>query len=481
MKPLAHYVGERNAEILRKLRRVPLVYRLYVEARMAIHALHVLGPKLLNPAWFLGRSVAPRQRPLIWQTRLDELKSGDALASCLRARRVRFSEGLHTIYLPPQPGLESVLGECVQGYPPQAGFKILKIAAPPHEAIYRVDARQHWVASKWMGGVLNQVDAANLLFGLGLGPRLFDLAELRAGDCRLTSFVSEHVEGGPPSASEHAQFVHELESLLSQWKNAIAIVAAEGLEHGDFLPPDCNANLIRRASDGALFYVDFQQFRLLDRNPLIAHVLDSARSHFHFGGSLLHRGGGKYLYQSVPGMETGKRDTRYRTERICDMLRGQGLDFEDRLVLDVGCNSAMMLAAALSRGARWGMGWDLPELVSAAERLQGLLGNTRLTLVPGTLEAESALEAGVPDWLRPRLQGSIVFFLAVWRHVGWPAALAKIPWKALVFEGHEMDAQEESQENFRRMAALWGCRLVAQDNLIDGDSDWRPLALFVRP
>ena len=29
-----------------------------------------------------------------------------------------------------------------------------------------------------------------------------------------------------------------------------------------------------------------------------------------------------------------------------------------KVVLDVGCNAGMMLAAALSDGALWGLGWD---------------------------------------------------------------------------------------------------------------------------
>jgi hypothetical protein len=126
------------------------------------------------------------------------------------------------------------------------------------------------------------------------------------------------------------------------------------------------------------------------------------------------------------------------------------------------------------------VGWDLPAVVSAAERLQCPLGNTRLSFVPGQLNAESALEAQVPEWLRGSLDGSIIFFLAVWRHVGWPAALARIPWKALVFEGHEADTAEEAQENVKLIERQWRCRRVMEGTVIDGESDRRPLALFVR-
>ncbi|MGH9602330.1 MAG: hypothetical protein ACRD24_08055 [Terriglobales bacterium] len=480
MKPLAHYVGERSANALRGLGRFPLVYQMYREARMALHALATLGPKLLDPEWLFTRPSAPRQRVLRWGVPASESGSLEQLRQQLRRRNLHFSEGKHTIYLPPQTGLADFLGEMVGHYPPQAGFKVLKQAGDVSEARYLVDKEARWLASRWMGGLLNQMDAANALWVADLAPRVYDLAELQMEGGIRPAFVVEHVEGSQPSAEECRDFLQKLESRLAEWKGAFALVAPEMLDHGDFQPPDCNGNLMRRASDGALLYVDFQQFRVLDRQRMLRSVLKSVEGEFHFGATRLFRGGRPYLYQSVPGIHAGKRDTGLRSRSMASLLRDQGCSFEGRTVLDLGCNSGMMLASALEAGARWGIGWDLPAVARAAERVQCLMGNTRLLFVPGALRRESPLDEQVPVWLQPMLPGSVVLFLAVWRHVGFPAALAKLPWKALVYEGHQEDVAAESDSNISYMENHWNCRRVWAGNVRDGDSAARPLALMVR-
>ena len=63
------------------------------------------------------------------------------------------------------------------------------------------------------------------------------------------------------------------------------------------------------------------------------------------------------------------------------MLAESGLAVSERLVLDVGCNAGMMLAAALADGASWGVGWDLPEVSQRAEALLLALGYSRFDLI----------------------------------------------------------------------------------------------------
>lgn len=480
MKPLAYYVGERAYRTLSKLKRFPWAFRLYAESRMAIHAVAAFGPKLLRPHWLFSSGTPPRQQPLRWQLPMEGLGSEAGIRSVLAGRGLHFQEGFHTFYVPPQDGLAEKLGELVEWYPPGSGFKILKVVAPPDRAVYRVDIRNNWVAGKWMGGVLNQMDSANALFLLGLGPRLYDLVELRAGESSLTCFVVEHVKGTPPSREEHSRFIVRLGEILDRdGRDLLAIVTAEEFDDGDFAPPDCNGNLIRRDDDGVLLYVDFQQFRLVHREKLAARILGDARTDFHFGHARESRGG-RYLYQSVPGCQIGKRDTRYRQERLSNLLRRGGVDPSGRVVLDLCCNSAMMISACLAQGAYWGIGWDLPTVAPVASRLQYALGNTRMTLIPAHLNEKYPLAGDFPTWLQGRMKEGIVLFLAAWRHIGFPDALASIPWHGLVFEGHETDTPAETESTLRRMEEKWNCRVAIREEIVDGDCGSRSLALLVR-
>ena len=70
--------------------------------------------------------------------------------------------------------------------------------------------------------------------------------------------------------------------------------------------------------------------------------------------------GGKYLYQSIPGMHLGMRMIDKRWELFRRLLTEAGAGFDGNVVFDIGCNMGMMIHSALAEGARWGVGWDRP-------------------------------------------------------------------------------------------------------------------------
>jgi hypothetical protein len=90
------------------------------------------------------------------------------------------------------------------------------------------------------------------------------------------------------------------------------------------------------------------------------------------------------------------------------------------------------------------------------------------------------LKDDIPDWLFRSLSGSVVFYLAAWRHVGFIEDLKNIPWSALVFEGHQGDNSEEFRCNISLMERVWDCQLAASSEIADGDCGTRPVAVFVR-
>lgn len=216
------------------------------------------------------------------------------------------------------------------------------------------------------------------------------------------------------------------------------------------------------------------------RGAVVRQVLKSTTSTLHFGNSRLVRGGRRYLYQSVPGFEAGKRDTERRWRSLEALLGEHGVRLDRRVVFDVGCNAGMMLAHALAAGASWGVGWDRPPVAEAAERVQCAMGNTRTTFIGADLHEAYPLSQDIPEWLSRRADDSILLYLAVWRHLGLLHDLANVPWTVLLFEGHQNETPEVSEQVFRQIEQRWGCRRVAVSEMSDGDSDTRPLALFRR-
>jgi hypothetical protein len=366
-------------------------------------------------------------------------------------------------------------------YPPDAGFKLLKRFAPLERANYLIDGSRQPVKRIMLGSLENQVDAANLLYSLGLGPRLYDLAEIQSSRFKTGCFVVQHIDGEPPTCDEWHAFMARMRAAIDGLKGAVALVPQDGWNHPDFRPLDCGGNLLKRSSDGELFYIDFQQFVVVDERAIIARILDDSKQAFHFGDCRRLLRSKRYLYQSIPGViEIAKRDVQRRWTLFHSLLQSTGIDLQGRSVLDIGCNAGMFMALALANGARMGMGWDLPEVIASAEQLQLALGNTRMLFFKAHLGSDYSLSKDVPDWAAGNLEDSIVFYLAAWRHVGFIADLANIPWRALVFEGHQGDTEEETLKNFHRIQSLWGCRLVRQDVISDGHSDTRPVALFLR-
>jgi hypothetical protein len=271
-----------------------------------------------------------------------------------------------------------------------------------------------------------------------------------------------------------------MKHTIERLDGAVAIVRPEGWDHCDFMPSNCSGNLLRRA-DGTLFYIDFQQFVIVNKAAIITDILKDSTQIFHFGSTRRVFGSRRYLYQSIPGIaEVAKRDIQERWKLFQSLLANVGIDLEGRCVLDICCNAGMFISLALANGARMGLGWDLPEVIARTEQLQCIIGNTRALFFSAQLDTGYDLSKDIPDWIAKNIEGSIVFYLAAWRHVGFIFDLANIPWRALVFEGHQEDTEEETLENFREVESLWGCRLVNRTVISDGDSDIRPVAIFIR-
>ena len=190
----------------------------------------------------------------------------------------------------------------------------------------------------------------------------------------------------------------------------------------------------------------FQQL-LASQRPLLNKITENSPEDVHFGGSSqLFRRGEKYLYQSVPGLSaSAKRDTEYRWQFYKKMLAEHDVQVKGRVVLDICCNTGVMLTHAISDGATWGVGWDLPNVVPHSRRVMQVLGAACSTLIPAQLSSDYKISESIPDWLTRKLEGSVLFYLAAIQHVGIIEDLARIPWKTVVFEDHERITQGEAR------------------------------------
>lgn len=394
---------------------------------------------------------------------------------------LNFSEGSHTYYLPPQKNLRRLLGEMVDVYPSNSGFKILKDPGNPLEAEYMGNHEDGRSADKvrrlLTGRPHQQMIVANYIHYQGLGPKIYDVCCIERGEQRHTIFVVDHVFGRSPSMTECREFIRILKTVLK--KSLLSMSIRNWENGGDFKCPSCNGNLfISKGVEGVFYqYVDFQNFALESPQAWSRTIIKNNDKKFHFGNKREWRKG-SYLYQSVPGFgASAKRNTDKRWNKILDVLNENSISLSKRMVLDVGCNSGMMIAASLKKGALWGVGWDTQETSKVARLLLDSMGASRSTLVGANLSSSYDLEKDIPKNLLKFLNGAIIFYLAIQHHIGLIKSLPSIPWHVFVYEGAQKETIEQSKKLLSNLL-VEGVSVMSSSYITDGDSSKRPLLIM---
>lgn len=465
-------------QLLQQLRRVPPLHRAAKELWV--------GAKLVRLRLRQARRQLDGRGGSRWQQstlRFDTplySSDPDALLAELQSKGLAVQQGRHTMYVGPQPGLEAALGPVVRAYPPKCGFKILKRFAAPAQAqyLYETDVSGE---SALMGTIFEQALAGAALAHYDLGPRVIDVVHLRGGhqgaSTDLTAIVVEHVHGRAPTHDDHRHLLHRLDALRDDGRLALANPGVYACS--DFDAPGCNGNLLVTPG-GELRYVDAQAF-MFDLDAVTDEVVERHREVLHFGDRLgTVRSGQGFLYQGLPGRaDVGRRDPDERWQRLDPLLREHGLSVADRVVFDVCCNAGLMMTGALRRGARWAVGWDLPEVAAASGQLLPLLGAGRSTVIGKPVTEEADLAADVPPWLAGS-HDAVCLFLAAWHHVGFPPGVGDLPWQYLVYEGREHEDDATITANIATMRSRWGARAIATHTAADGLCGPRPVVLLHR-
>jgi hypothetical protein len=292
------------------------------------------------------------------------------LTAWLRGHGVRLWEGGHTVYLPPQDALRTLIGPLVDFYPPNSGFKILKDCRHPQHARYLHKHRRTLpLLVRMIGSPRDQLVPANYLYANGLGPRVWDLTAWASGGSRCTVFVVAHVAGRGTTASECDGFLARLNDL--QRSTPLRVLIPDWERNDDFRSPDCNGNLRYSVTLGRAQYVDFQNFGL------------------------------------TRAAECDRRFTT-RCTRLADLLRDYPVDLAGRLVLDPACRDGASIAASLTRGAAWGVAWCRGDDATAVETSLLATGFTRFTIVRDDPAID--VHRGVPSGLRDQLRNAVAFW-----------------------------------------------------------------------
>lgn len=446
----------RDQRLRRALKRVPGL-------KAAVHAFRwwrsEINAVLYGVVGKIGNLVAPSgaREGFHWQAVLRQPAplpagpAGEVMVAALQERGMRFTSEPGAIYIPRQPQLETVLGEIVNVYPRDTTFKVLRNGESPHATVL----------------------VANVLHEHELGPRVYDAFKLDTHDRSLTVQVMDECGSAAPAPDKREGLIAGVSDLVKAGDLAVV--------RGSWPDPEHFRGSVTREGVQAR-YVGFENFVVPHPGRLTRKLLDKdARSDLHFGTEYKLKGR-RYLYQSVPGVHaTGRRDSLRRWRKIRSMLGDAGFTLADRVVLDVGCNAGMMLAASLSDGALWGLGWDFPTVIKRSRDLMLASGYTRFDLFGRELTADYALLDDIPEPLHRRLPGAVVLYLAVRHNTGFfVSGLRDIPWKVLVYEGGEEESVATLDESLSDLRKLCDFKVVDAVDFRDGETGSRPLAVLVR-
>jgi hypothetical protein len=485
---------ERRDRIKSVLIRYPALFRAvrssyitYAALQRELFALIRFAPRLIAKG--LGsvhdRTAWQRELPVQKALRVDAgaitltLNPQQIKAWC-NARRLPFSEGGDAIYLPPETWRATPLAPVLPDYPANAGLKIAQQAGNV-DAYYVTPRTGRAVAQKLTFSHRLQTLTFNYLHLHDVAPRLYDLIEIRDGSKVVwTGYVVEHVTPSPLQPGDCEGMVERLRSL--ERNGPLKLVSGAGWSGIDFEPPNCNGNLLRDAASGRPVYVDVHNFILEGYDGHLRGLATAVTESSHFGGRSRFLGGkeGSFLYQEIPGLDRpAKRSPRVRLQAWDPLLQRADVSIEGKVVFDIGCNLGLMGAEYLRRGARWLHGWDQPEVVAAARKVLLSIGCTRFSFTGGTLCQDTDLSAGLPVHLQSvGNDGAILSYLAVRGHIGWLPALSTLPWRYMLYEGHQEDGELET--HIAELNTRIPVRMLTTDRVSDGVSAPRDIALIER-
>lgn len=419
----------------------------------------------LKSIWnMVSKAGQSRQKVLKIAIPVSGICSFDKLERVMEELRVNYVKHKNTLYIPPQPGLISLFGEIVKLYPDNAGFKILRYPENPGE-IY---------------SLLDKVVVANYLYMKRISPRLYDFVELYAGETSFKFFVVQHMKGDEPNDKEKISFVEKIRKLVETGELLMDSRKGEESQVVSTIYQGCNSSLLVSKEDKQLYCLDFQNYNMSNPKKLIQNIAIEGRDSLHYGSKRFLRRS-KYFYQSIPSIGAhGRRDVTVRWKMIKRLMNEAGVDFDEKLILDIGCNAGMMMSQALADGAWWGLGWDKPAVVEHGQRLLMALGYTRFDLRGVELTRDYSLLNDIQTRFSEMHNDIMIFYLAIRLYFGFISDLSLIPWKVMIYEGHKGETQSDLSKDLSELYKMCSFSIASSTEYNDGDSHARTMAVLIR-
>jgi hypothetical protein len=393
----------------------------------------------------------------------------------LAKEKISFSQGGHSLYLSPSQWKKSVFAPLAEDYPASAGLKIMKRLGGLNSP-YLFAKGFSRIQAKFIPSHRHQVLTNNGLHILDIAPRLYDLLEIDGVDNIATAYVVEHIEGNTPPAEECQELVNNLKSFVDD--GTLQLIATKGFDHNDFKYPHFNGNIIKDKNTKKMFYIDVQNFRFTHYDRFLKDIALKARKDSHFGDKSFVLGG-KYLYQSVPGLHiSAQRDPEERINTIMSLLKDNGITIKEKVILDIGCNIGLTSAQYLRHGAKWVHGWDIERVVKHTERILLGVGCTRFSLTGKKLNAESNITEDIPQFLKDK--EVIISYLAIRKHIGWMRDIANIKWRYMIYEGHAREPEEDTIKFVKQLNEIVKTKILTQSVIKDANSPERTMAIIER-
>jgi hypothetical protein len=202
------------------------------------------------------------------------------------------------------------------------------------------------------------------------------------------------------------------------------VTLSEGYKDEDLRCPDCNNNAFV-ADSGRFFYVDFQSFDLVGYDRYLEEIATSATGVGSTGDRL-----------TDPRRTTvvTSADEDRRIAALSRLMHGQQISVENRLVLHVGGKPEGLVAHCLKAAAGWCHAWEPQEFAARSQQSLLALGCTRFSITPLGRDDSPALDDDLPSFLKPMLDGCVVFVSADYASKPLLITLRTVQWSLLVCE-----------------------------------------------